>query len=390
MKWHSTSSNRFTPVTAAQDCLRDFDRRLQRNPEALFLFISGHSLFGQQAIQAEIRRHYPDSRLIGCSAGGVIGGGQVILDQPGIVLSALQCPEAKLCSLQLIQEQLPGLDGSPKPWKQLIPCEDRDRGTFLLFTNPFTLRTEELLRGLNYAYPANPCFGGMASAAAGLGQINLFLDDEIHSEGAVGLLLKGDLHVESLVCQGFRAVGNIGTISKCRGASIQEIDGMPALDFLSDLYYSLTEEDRKRSDFSVMAGLMINELEESPSEAGYLIRNIIDIDPGTGALALTGKSYAGQRIRFQLRDNAQLNQRIDHEKNKIESWLDNSSGGLWVHSLGFSKNTLASPLAEPSAWEKLATGSSIAGFFGCGEISTLNGISYAHELTSSLSCFLPS
>ena len=80
--------------------------------------------------------------------------------------------------------------------------------TLLLLADPFTFPVEAFLARLGEDRPGLQVIGGMASAAHGPGGNRLVLDDELHLEGAVGVLLSGPPNVRAVVSQGCRPIGS--------------------------------------------------------------------------------------------------------------------------------------------------------------------------------------
>ena len=92
--------------------------------------------------------------LIGCSAAGVIGGGQEVERRPGIAISAAILPSVDLSPFHLNQDELPSPDAGPEEWQALLGIRAEDCPAIMLLPDPFTLRSDHLLAGLDFAYPS--------------------------------------------------------------------------------------------------------------------------------------------------------------------------------------------------------------------------------------------
>ena len=77
----------------------------------------------------------------------------------------------------------------------------------MLLTDPFTFPAEGVLDRLRAKAPGLQVVGGMASAAQSPGGNRLVLDDAIHVDGAVGVLLDPAVVSGTVVSQGCRPVG---------------------------------------------------------------------------------------------------------------------------------------------------------------------------------------
>jgi small ligand-binding sensory domain FIST len=122
--------------------------------------------------------------LLGCSAGGVIGGGEEVEQLPAVTLVAARLPDVTVRPFHL-DGALPDLDGPPDSWERLIGVERVEEPQFVLLADPFTAHPETLLAGLDYAFPGSAKIGGLASGATSPGLNALFLDGEVHDSGTV-------------------------------------------------------------------------------------------------------------------------------------------------------------------------------------------------------------
>src|SRR5690606_40794816 len=74
----------------------------------------------------------------------------------------------------------------------------RRSSDLLLLGDPFTFPMDVLLRIVNESCPGLPVFGGMASGGGFPGANRLLLDGEVRDEGAVGLVMHGDVVLETV------------------------------------------------------------------------------------------------------------------------------------------------------------------------------------------------
>ena len=99
--------------------------------------------------------------LIGCGAGGVIGGDQELEDEEGAVVWALSSPDAEAETMELtsvVMGDEMALGGLPED-----PAELGD--ALIVLADPRSYSADALLRHLNDVRPAMPVLGGLASAA---------------------------------------------------------------------------------------------------------------------------------------------------------------------------------------------------------------------------------
>src|SRR5215831_20904585 len=158
-------------------------------------FISPHHESRYERLPALVRATLGDATLVGCSAGGVIGGGREFEDQPGLSLSAAVLPDVRCTSFHLDEPALPPLAVAETP-------------SFLLLPDPFTFDVDDLLHRLDTAHPGATVVGGLASGGRAPGANVLYLDDAVHRRGLVGVALTGNVAVDTIVAQGCRPIGD--------------------------------------------------------------------------------------------------------------------------------------------------------------------------------------
>ena len=105
----------------------------------------------------------------------------------GFSLTAASLPNVSIKPFHVQNEELPDLDASPSAWESMVGITAEDRPQFLLITDPFTIRSDNLLLGLDYAFRYSTKVGGMASGGQHPGANVLMLDGKAHRSGAVGM-----------------------------------------------------------------------------------------------------------------------------------------------------------------------------------------------------------
>src|SRR5262249_59541423 len=141
-------------------------------------FISPHHESRYERLHALVRATLGDATLVGCSAGGVIGGGREFEEQPGLSLSAAVLPDVRCTSFHLDEPTLPPLAGQETP-------------SFLLLPDPFTFDVDDLLHRLDASYPGATVIGGLASGGRAPGAHVLYLDHVVHPRGPGAVAVSG-------------------------------------------------------------------------------------------------------------------------------------------------------------------------------------------------------
>src|SRR5260221_4204628 len=184
MKWSSAISREIEAADALKECLAKLRKDLgAAKPDALFVFVSPHHSDAYDLILRELNSALKPVHLLGCSGGGVIGAGQELEDMPGLSVTAALLPGVKLKSINLNDSDLPDADSAPKAWEEVLGLSAAERPHFLLLLSPFMGRAEELLAGLDYAFPQSQKVGGMVSGLCGIRERTRVLGWERGSDG---------------------------------------------------------------------------------------------------------------------------------------------------------------------------------------------------------------
>src|SRR6185295_10894410 len=237
-----------------------------------------------------LRPHLGDCLLLGCNAGGLIGGGSEEEEEPGVALLCGRLPDAVLTGIHLEQATLPPLSASRENWWRLLDLDPESEASFLLLADPATLDAEACARGLDRAFPGSTVIGGLTSGVLDPGASRLFTQSQVHRTGALLLALSGNVVIDSVLAQGCRPVGDPLYVTACEGNLISELDGRPPKELLSALYETLDEPDRVRFGDALCIGLALPGPRQTIGAGDFLMRNVLGLDPDNGAL------WIGSRI----------------------------------------------------------------------------------------------
>lgn len=105
-------------------------------------------------------------------------------------------------------------------WKQCMGMEnimDEEEPVFMIIPSPaFQKDLNDLLSGLNAAFPSGQTFGGIASTVSSLSRARIFAYSvknnsvpSVYGDGCVGVTLSGDLRVDLMIAQGAKPVGGV-------------------------------------------------------------------------------------------------------------------------------------------------------------------------------------
>ncbi|RPJ43984.1 MAG: hypothetical protein EHM19_07545, partial [Candidatus Latescibacterota bacterium] len=303
MRWGSAGSDAPEMDDAIERVSEDLRAKLEDGPiDLVVAFVSHHFADRYLEFPSLLSRALPHRVLVGCSAGGVIGGGREIERRPGISVTAARLPEVDIRPVHVEGSDLPDLDDRPGTWVELLETPQEPAPHFLVFAEPFSFPAPVLLSGLDYAYPKSVKVGGLASGAAGPGGNALFIGEEIRRAGAVVVSLSGAIAVETIVAQGCRPIGRPLRITRCSGNLLFELEGKTPLDTAREVIGTLPEGERALAGRALFLGVAMNEMVERPGPGDFLIRNLVGMDPETGAFAIGETLRVGQTVQFHVRD----------------------------------------------------------------------------------------
>jgi small ligand-binding sensory domain FIST len=261
----------------------------------------------------------------------------------------------------------------------------------LLLADPFTFDAEALIAGLDAAYPKARKIGGMASGGKTSGSNRLFLREDTWRSGTVGVALMGDLRVDSVVAQGCRPIGTPQLVTRAQGHLIQELGGRPPVEVLRELHGKLSAEEQELFGNSLFCGIEMksNQVEFRPGE--LLARNVVGIDPKTGAIAIGADVKPYQPVQFLIRDartaTEDLSRQLEHYRE--ENGGASASGALLFQCLGRGENLFGRPDHDTGLFQLLVGRVPLGGFFCNGEIGPVGGTTFLHGYTSSFAIFSP-
>ena len=329
--------------------------------------------------------------VFGCSGGGVIGNGLEVEQRAGVSITAAVLPDVVINPFYLQANQVPDLDAGPDKWESMLGVEaDRDPH-FVMLADPYSFPVQDLLMGMDFAFPKATKIGGLASGAARQGGNALFLDGEVLRSGAIGLALDGNIVVDTVVAQGCRPIGRPMRISKSDRNMLEELDGNPPMEVLRNLFQDLSERDQKLLGHSLFLGVVMDELIDDPVQGDFLVRNVVGMDQSTGGLAIGEVLKEGQLVQFHLRDadtssgdlQAVLSRYADENRE------NDIPGALMFSCLGRGEYLYGKSNHDTDLFRDKLGEVPLGGFFCNGEIGPVSGTTFLHGYTSSFGLFRP-
>jgi small ligand-binding sensory domain FIST len=392
MRWVSALSDSATLSKALDETIAVIQKGLQgEKPDLCLAFVSSEFLTGYETVAAKLQSALGPKVILGCSGGGVVGDNREVEHRPAVALTAAVLPDVTLTPFRAADSSLPGLDVSPRSWHQLTGVSPVDQPHFIVLADPFSIRIENFIMGLDYAYPKAVKVGGLASGATQPGENALFLNSVCYRSGAVGLALSGNIALDALVAQGCRPIGKPLRVTKCDRNILMELDSQSPLNVLRDLFSTLDARDQSLLQNALFLGLVMDPLKSHFTQGDFLIRNIVGLDTERGLLAVGALLRQGQLVQFHLRDAHtsadDLNQILSTYGSR--AGRDHVSGALLFSCLGRGEYLYGKASHDTLMFHEKLGSVPVGGFFCNGEIGPVGGTTYLHGYTSCFALFRP-
>jgi small ligand-binding sensory domain FIST len=341
-------------------------------------FLSPHHLDEAEAAASAIREELEPRHFAGCVAEGVIARASELENGAGLAVWAASLPGAEIEPFHVA-----ALAGEDDDELVLAGLPDLSAAALVIvLADPFALPVQALIEAIDDLCPGLPVVGGIAVGAGRPAQQALFLEDDVHRVGAVGIALSG-VAVEPVVSQGCAALGREAVITQAEGNVVLELAGKPALERLREVVAGLSPEERELSASGLLAGLVIDENKPDYGRGDFLMRGILGADEESGAIAIGEQVRVGQTLRFHARDASSADEDLRLTlAETLEATRTRPAGALLFACNGRGQNMFGAPDHDSRALAEALGGPALAGFFCGGEIGPVGGRTFLHGFTA--------
>ena len=324
-------------------------------------------------------------RVVGGSAGGLVGDASEHENVAGCSLLALRLPGAAP-SLEFWDNNLAVI---PSGAAQSVSLGA------VLIANPLHLPVDGFLAAWNARHPRLPAYGGFVSGGADADSLVIFTENGISSHGCIAVHFHGDVQLDGALGQACRPIGHPYLVTGAEGNLLTSLEGMAPMQCLEQAV--LEESNRGNLTDTPKAGMLhtgfLVEESEQPatSPAGNtLIRAIIGGDPKSGAVAIAGTPEIGQEIQFQLRDADTASQLWREALEATKPRHDALPiAGLLFPCLGRGAEFFSQPDHDAGLVRDCLGGLPVAGLFVNGELASPTASLQAHTFSSVAVFFYP-
>lgn len=400
MQWISTLSTQPSLETAVKEVVEQAQRSLSAEPDLGFVFISSAFASEFPRLLPLLQDQLTLPTIVGCSGGGVVGYADdatptEVEDKPALSLCLAHLPQVDLHTFHLSANDLPDLDSPPDRWIEAIGVSPDTHPQFVLMADPYSAGINDLLQGLDFAYPDSVKVGGLA----GIGSFNkssgLFCNDQLYTDGIVGLTLSGNVTLDTIVAQGCRPIGHAYRVVEGERNVVLKLDDgteqgtvsiRPPMEILQELFQTLDEDDRKLAQHSLFIGVEQSGFKPTLGHGDFLIRNLIGVDPRLGAIAIGDRVRPGQRVQFHLRDARTSAEDLDLLLSRYPAATTtnhpNEMGALMFSCMGRGVGLYETASFDAHLFNRYLKQVPLSGFFCNGEIGPIGNTTFLHGYTS--------
>lgn len=397
MQWVSALSTQPSLEAAVQEVVAQAQRLPA--PDLAFVFISAAFASEYSRLLPLLQAALPLTALIGCSGGGVLGVTpdaqvQEVEGSAALSLTLAYLPQVKVQPFHLSAAALPDLDSPPAAWIDLIGVPPQDKPQFVLLASPLSAGVSELLQGLDFAYPGSVKVGGLASVNGS--SSGLFCNRDYHLDGIVGVALSGNIVMDAIVAQGCRPIGAAYRVAAAERNILTQLEpadadatdaatGETPLAILQTLFQDLNDADRAMAQQSLFVGVAQSAFKQELEQGDFLIRNLLGVDPKSGAIAVGDRIRPGQRIQFHLRDAAASAEDL---RMLLERYAQTQAdrpapvGALMFACMGRGQGLYQQPNFDSTLFAEYLGLTPLSGFFCNGEIGPVGDSTFLHGYTS--------
>ena len=303
--------------------------------------------------------------IAGCSAAGLVAPGCEIEEGPAVGVLAVRSDRLKATPFFFRDQGDNGLTAATQLGQRMLGSRDSS-DLMLVWPDPFTVRPDRLICGVDAVLPGLPLVGG---AASGRGESTWqFCGTDEPSQGISGMRLAGGLTHVVGVTQGCAPLGEPLRVTSAHDNLILEVDGRPAYDVLEELAPDGMLSDPTSAMHYLFVGL-------APQDDQYLIRNIVTLDSQTGVVAIADRVAEGAQIVFALRQPESAQADLERMLDRVspEATGLNYRFGMYFNCLARGSRFYGEPHVDARAIQRRLPDLPWLGFFGNAEIGPLRG-----------------
>ena len=357
---------------AAAEAADTVGARIGVGCELVVVFASADHADAMTSIAAAVEARLEPGVIVGAVAQGVVGPAVEVESGSAVSVWAADLDGVQPQPFRSWSVRTPEGGIAVAGWPDPQPDE-----VTLVLADPFSFPATEVITRIGDQRPGHRIVGGLVSG--GPGRSRLVLDDRLHEDGAVGVVLPAAL-VRTIVSHGCRPVGTPLTVTGADHNRILELAGAPATSRLRALLEEVEPADRELlRTGGLHLGLVVDHQQDHYLTGDFRIRGVLAIDPEAGSITVGDLIEVGQVVQFQVRDGRSATDDLQRRLTGIGP----AAGGLLFTCNGRGRRLFGSPDHDLTMVGR-ELGGPVAGAFCAGEIGPVGDRSELHGFTASV------
>ncbi len=321
--------------------------------------------------------------IVGCSGYGVLTEEGEIEEAPGMALLAVSSPSLK--ALPFIERPMHSrAENAALAVAARIQPHVSGNAVLLLLPDTYHMHPHAFFDGLETGLGPVPLLGGGASEDGSHGRTYQFYRDRVESNAVVGMLMTGTASINMRMTQACRPVGEPLIVTRAEKNIIHEIGGRPAFEVFEEVAGEDLMEDIREAVTAVFVGLPMEPDQDQIARGQYLVRNIMGVDPDSGAIAIGDEVRTGQILTFTLREPVGAREDLMRMSNELQADRPPVAFGMYFNCMARGRGLYGEDGVDSSALRSTLQGVPFAGFFTGSEIAPIHGKTYLHQYSGVL------
>lgn len=353
--------------------------------QTLILIFAAPEMINDPAPIEELSKHYPKSKIIGCSSAGEISGTRIFDLSLSVAIAKFE-----KTTVEIVSTKISKVEDSFAAGKSISErLNKKDLRSILVLSEGLNVNGSELVKGLNTIGNENIVItGGLAGDGDRFKNTWTIFEGKIYTDSIVAVGLYGKaLQVGFGSRGGWDIFGPERYITRSQGNILYELDGQPAL----ALYKKYLGD---RASGLPAAGLLFPlAIRENETDSRHLVRTILGVDEKAQSLTFAGdvpNGYLAQLMRANFdRIIKGASQAGDDATSKMQEDSEEPVLAIAISCVG--RRLLLGERTEEeteSMMQRLPEGSKQVGFYSYGELSPyVAGTCDLHNQTMTLTTF---
>ena len=342
------------------------------------VFATVHHFAAYREMLETVARRTGTEKIVGCSGYGVLTEEGEIEDAPGIAVLAVSSP-----SLRVFPFLERPLHSRPEDAASAITEAVRPHleanSALLLLPDTYHLLPQPFISTLEKELGSTHLVGGGASEDGSQGRTYQFNGDRIESNAVVGMLLTGTLSMDVRMTQACRPLGETLVVTGAEQNIIYELGGRPAFEVFKEAAGEDLMNDVSKAVTSVFVGLPMDLDQEDIERGQYLVRNVLGVDPESGAIAISEEVRTGQIITFTLREPVGAREDLMRMATDLQKDRPPVSFGMYFNCMARGQGLYGEAGVDSRTLRQTLGGAPVAGFFTGSEIAPIRGKAHLHQ-----------